>query len=87
MEWPAHTAVGEPGDRDAGTYGNIFEGFDETDSLPIPSRMGVFEAIVNITSDALSVNERPFHSANPNAAGVPTVYGSRFGRNLCVANY
>ena len=32
---------------------------------------------------ALSVSERPFHSANPNMADVPTVYGSMFGKNRC----
>jgi hypothetical protein len=43
-----------------------------TDSLPIPSRTGVFAAMLNITSGALSVSERPFYSAKPNTAGVPT---------------
>ena len=33
---------------------------------------GVFAAVVNITSGALSVSERPFHSTKPKAAGVPT---------------
>ena len=56
----------------AGTYGNVFDGFDVTDSLPIPRLMGVFAATENITLGALSVSERPFHSTNPNAAGVPT---------------
>jgi hypothetical protein len=39
----------------AGTYGNVFVGFDVTDSLPIPSRTGVFDARENMTSGALSV--------------------------------
>ena len=46
--------------------------FEVTDSLPIPRRTGVFAARENMTSGALSVSERPFHSTNPNAAGVPT---------------
>lgn len=55
-----------------GTYGNVFDGFEVTDSLPIPSRTGAFAARENMTSGALSVRERPFHPANPNTAGVPT---------------
>jgi hypothetical protein len=43
-----------------------------TDSLPIPTRTGAFAAIENMTSGALSVSERPFHSAKLNTAGVPT---------------
>src|SRR5208337_3083655 len=35
----------------------------------------------NITSGALSVRERPFHSAMPNTAGVPTSYGRMLGQN------
>ena len=56
----------------AGTYGKIFDGFEMTDSLPIPRLTGAFAPIENMTFGALSVSERPFHSANPNAAAVPT---------------
>jgi len=59
------------GESAAGTYGKTFDGFDVTESLPIPRRIGAFAAIENITSGALSVSERPFHSAKPNTAGVP----------------
>ncbi|MGA2421103.1 MAG: hypothetical protein ABSG69_13565 [Candidatus Acidiferrum sp.] len=38
----------------AGTYGNVFDGFKVTDSLPIPRRTGVFATSENITSGALS---------------------------------
>jgi hypothetical protein len=38
----------------------------------MPSVTGVFAASVNMTFGALSINERPFHALNPNAAGVPT---------------
>jgi len=55
------------------------KGLKVTDSLPIPIRTGVFDAIVSMISGALSVSERPFHSMKPNAAGGPTVYGSTFG--------
>src|SRR5580658_11153805 len=44
-----------------GAYGNFFEGLEVTDSLPIPRLMGVFDAMENMTSGALSVRERPFH--------------------------
>jgi hypothetical protein len=40
--------------------------------LSEPETNGVFAAMENITSGALSVSERLFHSANPNTAGVPT---------------
>ena len=43
-----------------------------TDSFPIPRRTGVLAAMLNITSGALSVKERPFHSTKPNAASVPS---------------
>ncbi len=66
-----------------GTYGNFLEGFVVTDSLPIPRLTGMFAARLNITSGALSVSERPFHPANPNVAGVQTVYGSPFGKKRC----
>ena len=33
----------------AGTYGNTFDGFEATDSLPMPRRTGVFDAIENMT--------------------------------------
>ena len=56
----------------AGTYGKVFDGFDITDSLPIPRLTGAFAAMENMTFGALSVRERPFHSAKPNTAGVPT---------------
>ena len=49
------------------------DGFEVTDSFPIPSATGVFAASENITFGALSVSDRPFHSAKPKAAGVPTV--------------
>ncbi len=55
-----------------GTYGKVADGFDVTDSLPMPSPMGAFAAMENMTSGALSVSDRPFHSARPNTAGVPT---------------
>jgi len=55
-----------------GTQGKVVDGLDVTDSLPIPRLRGVFDAIENITFGALSVRERPFHSAKPNTAGVPT---------------
>lgn len=32
----------------AGTYGNVFDGFDVTDSLPIPRLTGVFAAMENM---------------------------------------
>ena len=54
-------------------YGNLFDGVAVTDSLPIPRWIGELDAIVNMTSGALSVSERPFHSTKPNEAGVPTV--------------
>jgi hypothetical protein len=38
----------------------------------MPSVTGVFAAMVNMTSGALSIIERPFHPSNPKAAGVPT---------------
>jgi hypothetical protein len=56
-----------------GTYGNASEGLEVTDSLPMPKLIGVFNARENITLGALSVRDRPFHSANPKTAGVPTV--------------
>lgn len=43
-----------------------------TDSLPIPRRTGVLSANENITSGALSLSDRPFHTAKPNTDGVPT---------------
>lgn len=46
--------------------------FEATDSLAIPRRTGVFAARENMTLGALSVSERPFHSANPNTRGAPT---------------
>ncbi|MGP6192183.1 MAG: hypothetical protein ACLPSH_19415 [Vulcanimicrobiaceae bacterium] len=63
-----------------GTYGKVFDGLDVTDSLPIPRRTGAFDAKENMTSGALSVSARPFHSAKPKVAGVATVYGSTFGK-------
>jgi hypothetical protein len=54
-----------------GTYGKIVEGFDVTDSLPIPRLIGVFAAVENMTFGALSVSDRPFHSTKPNDAGGP----------------
>jgi hypothetical protein len=42
--------------------------------------MGVFAAVENITSGALSVSERPFHSAKPSSACVPTSYGACWGQ-------
>lgn len=56
----------------AGTYGNVFDGLEVTDSLPIPRLTGVLAAMENMTLGALSVSERPFHSRKPNEAGVPT---------------
>jgi hypothetical protein len=56
----------------AGTYGEVFDGFEVTDSLPIPRLTGAFAARENMTFGALSARERPFHSANPKTAGVPT---------------
>lgn len=56
----------------AGTYGKFARGFEVTDSFPMPSRIGAFAASVNITSGALSISDRPFHSSNPNDADVPT---------------
>jgi hypothetical protein len=64
-----------------GTYGNVLDGLRVTDSLPMPRRIGVLAAVESITSGALSVSARPFHSAKPNEAGVPTVGGSTFGKN------
>jgi hypothetical protein len=55
----------------AGTYGNVFDGFAVTESLLIPRRTEVFAAMEKITSGVFSVSERPFHSANPDTAGVP----------------
>ena len=37
----------------------------------------------NMTFGALSIRERPFHSAKPNTAGVPTSYGRMLGQNRC----
>jgi hypothetical protein len=51
---------------------DVFDGFEVTESLPIPRRTGAFAAMENMPSGALSESERPFHPANPNAAGVPT---------------
>jgi hypothetical protein len=56
----------------AGTYGKVVDGFETTDSLVIPRRIGVFAASENMTSGALSVRERPFHPAKLKEAGVPT---------------
>jgi hypothetical protein len=39
----------------------------------MPRQTEVFDAIENIPSRALSVRKRPFHSAKPNEAMVPTV--------------
>ena len=39
----------------AGTYGKVFDGFDVTDSLPIPRLTGVFAAMENMTFGTLSV--------------------------------
>ena len=66
-------------------YGNTFVGLAVSDSLPMPRPTGVFAAMLNITSGVLSVNERPFHSANPNAAGVPTWYGRILGKKRCAS--
>jgi hypothetical protein len=67
----------------AGTYGNVLDGFEVTDSLPIPTLTGVFAAMENMTLGALSVTERPFHSKKANDAGVPTSYGRMLGKNMC----
>jgi hypothetical protein len=56
-----------------GTYGNVLVGLEVTDSLPMPKLTGVFSAKENITLGALSVRDRPFQSAKPNTAGVPTM--------------
>jgi hypothetical protein len=69
-------AASRPSVGSAGTYGKVVVGFDVTDSLPIPRLMGLFAAMENMTFGALSMSDRPFHSANPNAARVPTSYGS-----------
>ena len=67
----------------AGTYGKIVDGFDVTDSLPMPRLTGAFAAMENMTSGALSIKDRPFQSENPNPAAVPTSYGSMLGKNRC----
>jgi hypothetical protein len=41
----------------AGTYGNVFDGFEVTDSLPIPRRTGVFAAMENNSKLEKSSNE------------------------------
>lgn len=48
----------------AGTYGKVVDGFEVTESLPIPRRTGVLAAIENITSGALSVQLAEMHPAN-----------------------
>jgi hypothetical protein len=57
----------------AGTEGNVRDGLEETDSLPTPRRTGASDASENMTSGALSVRDRPFHSTKPKVAAVPTV--------------
>jgi hypothetical protein len=58
-----------------------------TGSLPIPRLTGVFAAMENMTLGALSMSERPFHSAKPNAAGVLTSYGRMLGQNRGAGPY
>jgi hypothetical protein len=52
----------------------------------MPSATGVLEVSENITFGALSVSERPFHSAKPKKAGVPTVYAYKDGAGLTTEN-
>jgi hypothetical protein len=49
----------------AGTYGNVFDGFEVTDSLPIPRLKSVFAAMENMTLGALSVSERTVPLGEP----------------------
>ena len=45
-------------------YGKVFDGFEVTDSLPIPRLTGVFAAIENMTFGVLSMRERQFDRQN-----------------------
>ena len=49
--------------------------------------MGVFDAMLNMTSGVLSINERPFLSANPKAASVPTRKGISLGQGRCAIEW
>jgi hypothetical protein len=57
----------------AGTYGKFLVGFDVMESFVKPVESAVLVARENMTSGALSVSDRPFHSLKPYIAGVPMV--------------
>jgi hypothetical protein len=64
-------------------YGNVFEGFEVTDSLPMPRRTGVFAAMENLTSGALSV-KRATVALEESERGGASLTGPRKGVDTAV---